>query len=52
MRPVCGGGTPLSVCLQQADRILLTITLQRVPDQDTCLWLFTDDYTFEQLGPA
>lgn len=25
---------------------------ERVPDQDTCLWLFTDDYTFEQLGPA
>jgi len=24
----------------------------RVPDQDTCLWRLTDDYTFEQLGPA
>ncbi|MDO9505887.1 hypothetical protein [Hydrogenophaga sp.] len=52
VQPVSGGGTPLSVCLQQADRILLATTLQRVPDQDTCLWLFTGDYTFEQLGPA
>lgn len=53
-RPVSGGGTPLAVCLKEAERILCVTTRQRVRDQDTCLWLFTAGCTFERpdLGQA
>lgn len=47
-RPVSGGGTPLAVCLKEAERILCVTTRQRVRDQDTCLWLFTAGCTFER----
>lgn len=49
VRPVGGGGgTPLSACLQEADRLLRKTQRQRGAAGSDCLWLLTDGRTLEQ----
>ena len=49
VRPVGGGGgTPLSACLQEADRLLRKTQRQRGAAGGDCLWLLTDGRTLEQ----
>lgn len=49
VRPVGGGGgTPLSACLNEADRLLRKTQRQRGAAGGDCLWLLTDGRTLEQ----
>ena len=49
VRPVGGGGgTPLSACLREADRLLRKTQRQRGTAGGDCLWLLTDGRTLEQ----
>lgn len=49
VRPVGGGGgTPLSACLQEADRLLRKAQRQRGAAGGDCLWLLTDGRSLEQ----
>ncbi len=54
VRPVGGGGgTPLSACLTEAERLLRTDQRQRGARGTNCLWLLTDGRTLEQpTAPA
>lgn len=54
VRPVGGGGgTPLSACLHEAERLLRTDQHQRGARGTNCLWLLTDGRTLEQpTAPA
>lgn len=49
VRPVGGGGgTPLSACLHEAERLLRQTRRQRGAAGGDCLWLLTDGRTLEQ----
>lgn len=49
VRPVGGGGgTPLSACLHEAERVLRKTQRQRGAAGGDCLWLLTDGRTLEQ----
>lgn len=54
VRPVRGGGgTPLSACLAEAERLLRMAQRQRGAGGTNCLWLLTDGRTLEQpAAPA
>lgn len=54
VRPVGGGGgTPLSACLAEAERLLRMAQRQRGTGGTNCLWLLTDGRTLEQpAAPA
>lgn len=43
-----GGGTPLSACLAEAQRLLRTAARRRGAGTPSCLWLLTDGRTLEQ----
>jgi magnesium chelatase subunit ChlD-like protein len=52
VRPVGGGGgTPLSACLAEAERLLRMAQRPRGTDGTSCLWLLTDGRTLEQPTP-
>jgi len=42
-----GGGTPLSVCVCEADRLLQSIRRSQKPFTRACLWLLTDGRTLD-----
>lgn len=54
VRPVGGGGgTPLSACLREAERLLRQVQHRRGAAGMDCLWLLTDGRTLEQpTAPA
>ncbi len=54
VRPVGGGGgTPLSACLREAERLLRKVQHRRGAAGTDCLWLLTDGRTLEQpTAPA